>query len=273
MLTDTHCHLYWNKFDADRAEVIQRAIKAGVERILVPGTTVETSRAAIRLAETYEHVYAAVGVHPTDAETLSEKNIDELHRLAKHEKVVAIGETGLDYYWVKEESRRRHQKQVLQSHAEIANALHKPLVIHLREEGDAVTGPVFDDFFEISQQWFHTWKWNNRPHGILPGVLHSFNGNARLAAKAIEMNWRLGVTGPITYKTNDEYRAMVAGLPLSHLLIETDAPFLAPVPHRGKRNEPAFVVEIADKIAALKSRKLEEIAAATTENAARLFLW
>jgi TatD DNase family protein len=273
MLTDTHCHLYWNKFDNDREAVVERAIKAGVTRMLVPGITIETSRQAIQLAETYEQVYAAVGVHPTDAETLSEKNIDELFGLAQHEKVVAIGETGLDYYWVKDKDKRYYQMRSLVSHIQIADELNKPLVIHLREERDAISGPVFDDFFELIDSWLEKWIYLNHPLGLQPGVLHSFNGNAGLASKAIELGFFLGVTGPITYKKNEEYRQMTANLPLARLLIETDSPFLAPVPQRGKRNEPAFVAEIADKIAEVKSISKEEAAAATTNNAARLFLW
>ncbi|MBK9778734.1 MAG: TatD family hydrolase [Anaerolineales bacterium] len=272
-LTDTHCHLYWHKFDEDREAVIQRAIKAGVTKMLVPGTTIETSKQAIELAEKYPQVYAAVGVHPTDAETLSQDNFDELYKLAEHEKVIAIGEIGLDYYWVKESEKQKHQKTVFNSQVQIADALNKPLVIHLRELNDATEGPVFDDLFEMMEYWFNKWLYLNHPLGLAPGVLHSFNGNIDLAAKAIKLGFCLGVTGPVTYTKNESHREMIKNLPLHRLLIETDSPFLAPVPVRGKRNEPAFVRHIADKIAEIHSKSPVEIAEITSANAARLFTW
>ena len=253
--------------------MIQHAIAAGVTRMLVPGTTIETSKQAIELAETYEQVYAAVGVHPTDAETLDEKNVSELFRLAEHEKVVAIGEIGLDYYWVKEPEKQKHQKTVFNSQVQIAEALNKPLVIHLREAGDATHGPVFDDLFQLMEFWFDKWINLNHPLGLQPGVLHSFNGNLSLAAKAVELGFFIGVTGPVTYPKNESHREMIKNLPLNRLLIETDAPFLAPVPFRGKRNEPAFVPHIADKISEIHSKSPAEVAAQTSMNAARLFAW
>lgn len=272
-LTDTHCHLYWNKFDEDRENVIQRAIDAGVTRMLVPGTTLETSRQAIELAEKYEQVYAAVGVHPTDAETLNEENINELFHLAEHEKVAAIGEIGLDYYWVKEPEKQSRQKIVFNSQVQIADALNKPLVIHLREAGDATHGPVFDDLFELMESWFEKWMQENHPLGVQPGVLHSFNGDLPLAEKAVARGFFLGVTGPVTYPKNEAHRAMIKNIPLERLLIETDAPFLPPVPYRGKRNEPAFVCHIADKISEIHSKSPAETALLTTANAKRLFAW
>lgn len=272
-LTDTHCHLYWHKFDEDREEVIRRAIDAGVRRMLVPGTTIETSRQAIQLAERYEQVYAAVGIHPTDADTFSENDIDRLYQLADHEKVVAIGEIGLDYYWVRESEKKKSQKRILNVQVQMAEALKKPLVIHLREESDAVSGPVFDDFFELIGPWIAKWKKQVHALGSKPGVLHSFNGDSTLAAKGIRLGFFLGVTGPVTYPKNDIHRQMIKNLPLERLLIETDSPFLTPVPFRGKRNEPAFVHHIADKISEIHSKSPAEIAEITTANAARLFAW
>lgn len=272
-LTDTHCHLYWNKFDEDREAVIQRAIEAGVKKMLVPGTTIETSKQAIELAEKYEQVYAAVGIHPTDTETFSVKDVDQLYKLAEHKKVAAIGEVGLDYYWVKEPEKQKHQRNVLSSQVQMAEALNKPLVIHLREVNDATEGPVFDDFLDLIAPWLEKWTQRKHPLGLLPGVLHSFNGDPTLAAKAIQLGFRLGVTGPVTYPKNENHREMIKNLPLNHLLIETDSPFLSPVPQRGKRNEPAYVVHIADKIAEIHSKSPAEIAEITTANAARLFAW
>lgn len=272
-LTDTHCHLYWQKFDEDRDAVIQRAIDAGVTRMLVPGTTLETSQQAIELAEKYAQVYAAVGIHPTDAETFSEKDVDQLYKLAEHEKVVAIGEVGLDYYWVKELEKQKHQRGALSSQVQMAEALNKPLVIHLREANDAVQGPVFDDFFQLIKPWCNKWQHNGHPLGAAPGVLHSFNGNATLASQGVALNFFLGVTGPVTYPKNEKHREMLKNQPLNRLLIETDAPFLAPLPFRGKRNEPAYVLHIADKIAEIHSKSPAEIAEITAANAERLFAW
>jgi len=272
-LTDTHCHLYWNKFDEDREAVIQRAIDAGVTKMLVPGTTIETSQEAIELAEKYEQVYAAVGIHPTDTESFSEKDMDKLHKLAEHEKVPAIGEVGLDYYWVKESEQQKHQRDVLSLQVQMAEALKKPLVIHLREAGDATEGPVFDDLFNLIAPWVEKWRKDGNPLGSQPGVLHSFNGNFSIATKAIEFGFYLGVTGPITYPKNESHREMIKKLPLERIFIETDSPFLPPVPYRGKRNEPAFVLHIADKIAEIHSKSPAEIATITTANADRLFAW
>lgn len=272
-LTDTHCHLYWHKFDEDRHEVIRRAVDSGVERMLVPGTTVETSRQAVSLAERYEQVYAAVGIHPTDAETFTEKSVAELQRLAEHEKVAAIGEVGLDFYWVKDSGKKEHQKRILNSQVRIAEALNKPLVVHLREESDAAQGPVFDEFFDLIAPWLEKWNRENHPLGLAPGALHSFNGNAALASRGIEFGFFIGVTGPVTYPKNAEHREMIKGLPLERILVETDSPFLTPAPFRGKRNEPAFVRHIADKIAEIHSTSPAKIAAFTTANAERLFAW
>lgn len=272
-ITDTHCHLYWHKFDDDREGVIQRAIEAGVKRMLVPGTTIETSRQAIELAEKHAQVYAAVGIHPTDADGFSENDLETLHKLAEHEKVSAIGEVGLDFYWVKDSEKKKHQKRTLESQVQIAEALNKPLVIHLREESDAAEGPVFDEFFQLIEPWLDKWKRQKHPLGANPGTLHSFNGNASLAAKGIELGFFIGVTGPVTYPKNQSHREMIQRLPLDRILIETDAPFLPPVPFRGKRNEPAFVRHIADKIAEIHSKSPAEIAEITTANAARLFAW
>jgi len=283
-LTDTHCHLYWNKFDADRAEVIQRAIDAGVTRILVPGVDLPTSRQAIQLAETNEQIYAAVGFHPTDLNDWNKNSIESLRSLfpspspngrgARGEgKIVAIGEIGLDHYWVKDEAKRAFQRETLKAQLALAEEVGLPVVIHMREESDAWFGSASEQLLGILSEWSAGLKSKGHPLAERPGVLHSFNGTLETAQKAIDLNFFIGVTGPVTYKTADQKRQIIYQLPITYLLIETDSPFLAPVPHRGKRNEPAFVGEIADKIAEVKSISKEEVAAVTTQNAARLFLW
>jgi TatD DNase family protein len=273
LLTDTHCHLNWNKFDDDRTDVIARAKTAGLVRLLVPGVDLRSSKEAIHLAESEESIFAAVGFHPTDLDKFSEQAYADVQELAKHPKVVAVGEIGLDYYWVKEADKRVVQREVLKRQLAFAAAVSKPVIIHMREEGDAWFGQASTDLLEILSEWQNGLAAQGHPLVERPGVLHSFNGSLETAQRALELGFFIGVTGPVTYKNAEEKRRIIGQLPLKRLLIETDSPFLAPVPHRGKRNEPAFVGEIADKITELKSRNLEEVAAVTTANAARLFLW
>ena len=285
-LTDTHCHLDFDKFDADRDEVLARAWKAGLTRILIPGITLDSSRAAVKLAESHPWLFAAVGIHPTETSQVKgqmsdirpfdelragSSTFDELHKLAENPKVKAIGETGLDYYW----NRAPHdlQQKVLQEQLALAAELCLPVILHCREKDDAAHGACAEDLIKVLEEWVNRLRVERSPLGECPGVLHSFSGSREMAQRAIRLGFYLGVTGPVTFKNAAKRQEIVAALPLEHLLLETDAPFLAPQSQRGRRNEPAFVVEIADKIAQLKSRSLEEVAAITSANAARLFSW
>ena len=273
MLTDTHCHLDFNKFDDDREIVIRRAMEVGIERILIPGLDLESSQAAIKLAETHPGIYAAVGFHPTDLDKFSEQAFEEIKRLVTHEKVVAVGEVGIDYYWIKEREERAFQVQILQRQLDFAASANKPVIIHMREEEDAWFGQASIDLLQTLQEWHKVLITENHPLAEKPGVLHSFNGNLDTAEKAISHNFYIGVTGPVTYKNAEEKRQIIRRLPLERLLIETDSPFLTPVPHRGQRNEPAFVAYIADKIAEIHMTTREQVAEITATNAARLFGW
>lgn len=273
MLTDTHCHLDFNKFDDDREAVIQRSMETGIARILIPGLDLESSQAAVKLAETYSNIYAAVGFHPTDLDKFSEKAFEEIKKLVDHAKVVAVGEIGIDYYWVKEREERAFQMETLRKQLAFAASVNKPVIIHMREEGDAWFGQASIDLLQILREWYKTLTAENHGLAEKPGVLHSFNGNLETAQKAIELNFYIGVTGPVTYKNAEEKRQIIRQLPLERLLIETDSPFLTPVPHRGKRNEPAFVAYIADKIAEIHMTTREQVAEITTASAARLFGW
>ena len=170
-------------------------------------------------------------------------------------------------------SKRTVQREILKRQLAFAASVNKPVIIHMREEKDAWFGDASADLLEILSAWHSNLKIKNPALAERPGVLHSFNGTLETAQKAIAMKFFIGVTGPVTYKNAEEKRNIIRQLPITQLLIETDSPFLSPVPHRGKRNEPAFVGEIADKIAEIHSRSLEEVAATTTANAARLFLW
>jgi TatD DNase family protein len=308
MLTDTHCHLDFNKFDEDRDAVIQRAIEAGVERILIPSIELESARAVIQLANSHPNLFAAVGFHPTELDKWNEDSIKQLkllitdhvilpkeHRdnvseakslghgggdsslpsVARNDKdkIVAIGEIGLDYYWVKEADKQVVQREILKQQLKLAQDVNKPIIIHMREAGDVWFGPASIDLLEILGEWQAELRTQNHPLAEKPGVLHSYNGNLETAQKAIQHNFYIGVTGPVTYKSAEEKRQIISQLPLERLLIETDAPFLAPVPHRGKRNEPAFVRHIADKIAEIHMTTREQVAYITTANAAHLFGW
>lgn len=289
MLTDTHCHLDLDKFDLDREVVIQRALDAGVNRILIPSLDIDSSHAAIRLAAAHPIVFAAVGFHPTDLEKWKDSSIDDLRALVMESsgspledekqasrlqnKIVAIGEIGLDYYWVKEPEKRAFQHVALRQQLQLAQEVNKPVVIHMREENDAWFGQASVDLLEILSEWHQQLRTESHPLVERPGVLHSFNGNLETAQRALSLNFFIGVTGPVTYKNADEKRQILSQVPLTHLLIETDAPYLTPVPHRGKRNEPAFVAHIADKIAEIHMTTREQVAEITTANAARLFGW
>ncbi|MEP7134988.1 MAG: TatD family hydrolase [Chloroflexota bacterium] len=304
MLTDTHCHLDLDKFDEDREAVLQRAFAVGVERILIPALDYESSLAAIRLAEAHPNIYAAVGFHPTDLDKWDESSIQNLRKLISQRnvtlsesegsllregdssvaakrlpqndmanKIVAIGEIGLDYYWVKEADKQAVQREILKQQLQLAQDANKPVIIHMREENDAWFGQAAIDLLDILSEWHQELRMQNHPLAEKPGVLHSFNGNLETAQKALELNFYIGVTGPVTYKNAEEKRQIIRQLPLDRLLIETDSPFLAPVPQRGKRNEPAFVAHIADKIAEIHMTTREQIAERTSANANRLFGW
>jgi TatD DNase family protein len=295
-LTDTHCHLDFHKFDEDRAAVIERAEKAGLVRILIPALSLDSSLSAVKLAEAHPMLYATVGVQPNESLTWTENTVEELRKLIRPHplplsrrergafppsprgggaggegKIVAIGEIGLDYYW--EAAPHDHQQRVFRAQLELAAELGLPVVIHLREKDDAAGGPCAEDAMRILEGWVAGLGPEQEALRKKPGVLHSFSGSLETAQQAIALNFYIGITGPVTFKNAQRKQEMVAQLPLDHVLIETDAPYLAPHPHRGKRNEPAFVYEIADKIAQLQSRSQEEVASVTTTNADRLFSW
>ncbi len=254
MLFDTHCHLDFERFDEDRDEVVARATAAGVSRIVVPALDLENAPVVLALADRYEEVYAAVGVHPNSSAGWEDGWIDELRELADHEKVVAIGEIGLDYYW--DRSPKETQQRALRQQLALAAELDLPVIIHNRESDADVLRLLAESPLRGKER---------------PGVLHSFLTAWETAEEALEMGYYLGFTGPLTYPKNDELRAVVERVPLDRLLVETDAPFLSPQAHRGKRNEPAFVQLIATQMAEILGLKEVTIAAMTTDNAACLF--
>lgn len=262
-LTDTHCHLDMDQFDEDRDEVIHNALNGGITKILIPGLDVATSKAAIKLAEKHPQIYAAVGVHPNSGDTWDEGTLTELEELAQHPKVAAIGEIGLDFYWDK--TPRYKQEPIFQYQLELAAKLDLPVVIHNRE--------ATADVLRMITSWVAKMKSQKLALADRPGVLHSYSGNIDQAYEALEANFFLGITGPVTFKKADGLRNIVSQVSLASLLIETDAPYLTPSPFRGKRNQPYYVKYVAEKIAEIKNIPVEKVAAATTGNAKNLFNW
>lgn len=283
ILTDTHCHLNLEEFDPDREAVLERAVRAGVTRILVPGLNVPSSRAVVNLAKSHSRLYAAIGVHPTEAAAWAQGTRAELTALiessgppgtsgaSEPSKVVAIGEIGLDYYW--DSAPHALQKETLRAQLDLAAEMRLPVLLHMRESKQASHPQCAHDLMQILEEWCAGLRSRKEPLAERPGVLHSFSGSLETAQAALELGFYIGVTGPVTFKNATERQAIIAALPLERLLIETDAPYQAPHPYRGKRNEPAYVRLIADKIALLHGRPPEEIAAITSANAGKLFDW
>ena len=281
-LFDTHCHLDFDSFHEDVEAVVARAAEAGVTRIVVPALDLDNAAAVLALAERFPGVYAAVGVHPNSAADWRDEWIDRLRELAQHEKVVAIGEIGLDYYWDKTPPETQHRALLHQF--ELALELDLPVIIHNRDAsgdvirllgaagGQGATDPLPNPLPQGEGPDSARLATRHPPPATpLRGVLHSFSADWATAEAALALGFYLGFTGPLTYKKADDLRAIAARAPLDRILIETDAPFLAPHPYRGKRNEPAHVRLVAERLAEVRGISLEEVAAATTTNALRLF--
>lgn len=262
-LTDTHCHLNLDTYADDRGQVLERAWAAGVARILVPGIDLATSRQAVALAETHSNLYAAVGVHPHAASGWTEETTSALRDLARSPKVTAIGEIGLDYY--RDRSPRDQQRAVFQAQLALAAELELPVVLHNRD--------AWDDFWSILTAWQAQLRASGSTLQERPGVLHSFDGSPEQARQAAGCGFFIGISGPVTFKNAAERHAVAANLPLDRLLIETDSPYLAPQPYRGRRNEPAHVALVAEKLADLHAAALETVVTATWNNAVTLFDW
>ncbi len=254
MLIDTHCHLNFNAFDDDRAEVLARAAAVGIVAFVNPSTDLDDSQQVVALAETISNLYAAIGFHPNGAAAFDAAALAHLRVLAAHPKVVAIGEIGLDYHW--DESPRPVQRRVFEQQLTLAGELNKPVIIHQREAAA--------DTMAVLRQW--------GAGGKHPGlVLHSFSGDRAMAEEAVALGFYLGISGPITFKNARDLPEVVIATPPDRLLVETDAPFLAPYPFRGKRNEPAYVKLVAERIAALKELSLAEMSRYLTANTMAFF--
>jgi TatD DNase family protein len=260
MYIDTHCHLNFHQFDADRDAVVQRARDAGVEIIINPAVDLLTSRQAIELAERYPGVYAQVGVHPNDSANFGNETVAELAEMALHPKVVAIGEIGLDYYW----ERVPHAQQwvALEAQLDLAARLDLPVVLHCRD--------AHADLRDVLRKWVPGAQMQRAGDAML-GVLHAYSSDLTMAGEAFGWNMTLSFGGPLTFRNAKDLHSLLEQLPLERLMLETDAPYLTPHPHRGKRNEPAYIPLIAQGLADIKNLDVAQVAASSGALARAVF--
>ena len=251
LLFDTHAHYDADWFDADRHDVLAGLPARNVGLVVNPGCDIPTSRTAVELAEQYPFLYAAVGYHPESCAPYQESDLDLLRQLAGHPKVVAIGEIGLDYYW-EENPPKELQQQVFRAQLALARQLNLPVIVHDRD-AHADTLSIIREFPEVK------------------GVFHCYSGSAEMAKELVKMGWMISFTGVLTYKNARKTVEAAEVIPLEHLMIETDSPYMAPVPHRGKRNDSGYVVHICEKLAEIKGISAEECAAITMANGKRFF--
>lgn len=261
MFIDSHAHLDGSQFEQDQLQALERARRAGLERILAigSGTGPGTYDCALKIADQHDWIFASTGLHPHEASVATEQDYEEMSRLAQHEKVIAWGEIGLDYFY--DHSPRDIQKEVFRRQIELARAAKLSIIIHCRPSNNSEN--AWEDALElIRRHW--------APAG-LPGILHCFTGEWKHAEAALEMGFYISFAGNVTFPKSENIRNAAKQVPLDRMLIETDSPYLAPVPHRGKRNEPAFVVKTAEAIAQLRGTTKEEIGKKTADNFYALF--
>ena len=252
ILVDSHAHIDASDYDGDRRKILERALSKGVGTIIAVGSDLDSSRKTVDIANSFEEVFAAVGVHPHDVKSVANKSAGPIKVLADNAKVVAIGEIGLDYHY--DHSPRKLQKHWFREQIRMAVKIGKPVIVHCRDAGE--------DVFSILEEE-RVWR--------VGGVVHCFTGDAELARKFLGLDLHLGVAGPITFENSDELRSVFADVPIERILVETDSPYLTPSPNRGKRNEPAYTVQVAEKLAEIKGLTLEDVARATSVNVRRLF--
>lgn len=253
MLVDSHCHLDYLQRDGDLADVLVRARNAGVSPMVTIATTLRDFPAVRAIAEAEPDVFCTVGVHPHEAENEPDTSTEMLVELARHPKVIGIGETGLDYFY--ERSPREIQQRVFRAHIRASRETGLPLVVHTRDADDDTIAILRAEAGE----------------GAFPGLIHCFTGTQALADAALDLGFCISVSGIATFRSAEAIRAVLATVPMDRLLVETDSPYLAPVPRRGKRNEPALTIHTAAALAELKGVTNDEIARVTTANFARLF--
>jgi TatD DNase family protein len=251
MFVDTHTHLQFESYDEDRELVIQRAIKNDVDALITIGTDIKSSGDALFLAQKFAVVYASVGIHPNDCLNTSKADLDEVEKMVQTDKAIAIGEIGLDYY--RQYTLKEKQQDVLRKQVRLARKLGLPIIIHNRD--------AHEDIYKILK---------DEKAEEIGGVFHSFSGDLKFLESILALNYHVSFTGPVTFK-NTNYNKLIETVPVEQLLLETDSPFLAPVPFRGKRNEPSYIRYIAEKIAQVKGITVENLAEITSDNAKNLF--
>jgi len=254
MLIDTHAHLDFKDYDKDRDEVVQRALDNDVQKIITIGCNLERSQTAIDIASQYDNVYATVGVHPDDIKELDDSTaLEKLYELGQQDKVVAIGEIGLEYYQLDDEKIKKAQIKGFREQLNLAKELDLPVVLHCRD--------AYEEMLNILKS-----------DKINRGVVHCFLGNKEIAQQLLDLGFQISFTGIITFKKKAEDIVRVVNeVPLERIMIETDCPYLAPEPNRGKRNEPAYVKQVAEKVATVKEVGLDKVAEVTSDNAIELF--
>ncbi len=250
-LIDSHAHLDFDRFDADRDAVLARAAAAGVEQIITIGTTLDSSRRAFELTQEYPQIYSAAGIHPHSSSEFNDADWSELEVLWAEDKVRAVGETGLDYFY--DHSTPDRQRALFKRHLEVALVVDLPVIVHIRD--------AFDDAFALAKEV-----------GLgAGGIVHCFTGGPEACERALDLGFHISLSGMVSFKSAKALRRAVPMIPIERLLIETDSPFLAPVPHRGKRNEPAFVLDTARAVADLRGMPLAELAEHTRQNTIEIF--
>ncbi len=257
-MIDSHCHLDFDSFAEDREQVLERAQLAGVTSIVNPSVDLESCRNALSLHRRWPQIHVAIGIHPNSSQDFDDSSLQQLRELACQPGVVAVGEIGLDYF--RDRCAPDKQRRALRSQLRLAAECALPVIIHNREAAD--------DLLPILADHVRTLPPAQRER---PGVLHSFSASAEVAWQALDLGYYLGFTGPVTFRKAEELRNIARQVPPDRLLVETDAPFLAPTPRRGKRNEPAWLPYIVDRIAGLHGMSREKMAQISAENAARLF--
>jgi len=262
MLVDTHAHIYLNRFDSDRDEMIGRARESSIANIIMPAIDVASVHLALELCDRYAGLYAMAALHPSDTKEATDADMQAIVDLCEDPRVVAVGESGLDYFW--DRSFDVKQQDYFRRHIRLAIEKDLPLIMHLRDKQNRQD--CHRDVVRILQEEKAV---SDHPE-FLRGIFHCFGGPGWLAEEAADLGFLVGIGGTLTFK-NSGVAELVENIPLQHIVLETDAPFLAPVPHRGKRNEPAYVRFVAEKLSEVKGIPLEEVVRITTENARRVF--
>lgn len=255
MLIDTHAHIYLEQFDEDRDAVLDRAREAGVEAIVMPAIDVPSIHAALALSARHDDLFVMAAIHPSETRAATDKSFEEVVSLCDEDRVVAVGESGLDYYW--DRSFDERQQDFLRRHVRLAIERDLPLVLHNREAGEDIARIVSEELADAGR-------------AAMRGIFHCFGGPKDLGERALAMGFHLGIGGTLTFK-NAGVSATIEGVGLDRIVLETDSPFLAPVPHRGKRNEPAYVALVARRLAEDRGMRFEKVAEQTTGNARALF--